>query len=135
MSSHHLGTTWTEEIVWQIYNKAAVDSTRVGERVVFLEPNTNSIFKHPDILTLPSPRLMKSHLPFQTIPKSATEDTRCKYIYVARNPKDVAVSYFKHMSGTPQVMTGYNGPWEFYAKSFIEGNGKSFLSLYSNYHK
>ena len=135
MSSHHLGTTWTEEIVWQIYNRAVVDSTRVGERVVFLEPNTNSIFKHPDILTLPSPRLMKSHLPFQTIPKSATEDTQCKYIYVARNPKDVAVSYFKHMSGTPQVMTGYNGPWEFYAKSFIEGNGKSFLSLYSNHRK
>lgn len=84
---------------------------------------------HPEIKTLPSPRLMKSHLPYHTIPKSENEEaqlTQCKYIYIARNPKDVAFSYFKFMASHPAALTGYNGPWEFYAKLFVEGNGKCF---------
>ena len=119
-----------EEIVWQIYNEGAVDSRRIGERVVFLEPNTNPVFMLPEIKTLPSPRLIKSHLPYHAIPKSTNEEAQCKYIYIARNPKDVALSYFKFMVSHPVVLTGYNGPWEFYAKLFVEGNGKYFFCLY-----
>ena len=81
----------------------------------------------PEIKTLPSPRLMKSHLPYHTIPKSENKEAQCKYIYIARNPKDVAFSYFKFMASHPAVLTGYNGPWEFYAKLFVEGNGKCFF--------
>ena len=120
------GTTWTEEIVWQIYKDGVVDSTRVGDRVVFIESSTNPKLMHPDIKTLPSPRLMKSHLPYSTIPKSENDLTQCKYIYIARNPKDVAVSYFLFMARIKDL-NGYNGPWEFYAKLFIEGNGEFYF--------
>lgn len=85
----------------------------------------------PDINTLPSPRILKTHLPYNIIPKSTNEDTKCKYIYVARNPKDVAVSFFKFITSSKILKNGYNGPWEFYAKLFVGGNGNFiFLKKY-----
>ena len=77
--------------------------------------------------TLSSPRLIKSHLPYSTIPRRANKDAQCKYIYVARNPKDVAVSHFHFEEKMKESGNGYNGPWDFYSKLFIEGNGKTFL--------
>ena len=74
--------------------------------------------------TLPSPRLLKSHLPLHSIPKSDNKEMQCKYIYVARNPKDIAVSYFHFTEHRRKAGNGFSGPWEFYAKLFIEGNGK-----------
>ena len=77
----------------------------------------------PDITTMSSPRVMKSHFIYDAIPKSANEDTKCKYIYIARNPKDLVVSYFKFVASLA-TYNGYNGPWEFFVKLFLEGNGK-----------
>ena len=61
----------------------------------FLERVHHPRAERPDINTLPSPRILKAHLPYNIIPKSAKEDSKYKYIYVARNLKDVTVSYFK----------------------------------------
>ena len=87
-----------------------------------LERATHLRFEHLDTNTLPSPRILKSHLTYNIIPQSANEDGKCKYIYVARNPKDVAVSYFKFETNLER----FKGPWEFYVKLFLEGNGKFF---------
>ena len=116
----HSGTTWVQEIVWQIFNEGQVKSTHFKKRVPFLERATHPRAKHPDINTLPSPRILRSHLTYNIIPKSTNEENRCKYIYVARNPKDVAVSYFKFLTSMDRV----RGPWEFFVKLFLEGNGK-----------
>ena len=109
-----------QEIVWQILNEGEVPSTHARERVPFLERSTNPRALHTDLNALPSPRIIKTHLLYDIIPSSANEDTRSKYIYVARNPKDVAVSFFQFVTSLKR----YNGPWEFYAKLFVEGNGK-----------
>lgn len=115
-----LGTTWVQEIVWQIYHNGEISKKVLGDRVLFIEKALLPESTHLDITTMPSPRLFKSHLPYDAIPKG-TDDakTPCKYIYVARNPKDAAVSSYKFMAsfGT----NGMNAPWEFYAKLFIEG--------------
>jgi len=106
-------------------NKGQVTSDHIHNRIPFLEwSSTNPVEEHPDFDALPSPRILKAHLPYKIVPKSANEDSKCKYIYVARNPKDVAVSFFNFVSSLKLFDNGFNGPWEFYAKLFVEGNGK-----------
>ena len=128
----HSGTTWVQEIVWQIYNKGAVSSVKQAFRFPFLEMTATheKLVELIDLKTLPSPRLIKSHLTYSTTPRSANKDDQCKYIYIARNPKDVAVSYFHFTEYLNMFGTDYNGPWEFFAKLFIEGNGK-FYYMYA----
>ena len=43
------------------------------------------------------PRAFKSHFPYDLLPCGAPHTTPCKYIYVTRNPKDVAVSLYFHV--------------------------------------
>ena len=123
---HWIGTTWVQEIVWQICNKGAISSEKLTLRSPFLEASASNTGQ-PLLETLSSPRLIKSHLPYGTIPRRANKDAQCKYIYVARNPKDVTVSDFHFEENMKEFGNGYNGPWEFYSKLFIEGNGKTFL--------
>ena len=92
----------------------------------FLERAHHPRAEHSDINTLPSPRILKTHLPYNIIPKSEDKDSKCKYIYVARNPKDVAVSYFKFATSLER----FKGPWEIYVKLFVEGKGK-FICAFS----
>ena len=80
-----------QEIIWQIYNNGETTSKNIFERVPFLEFSTSPILgEFADIAKVPSPRLIKSHLPYSIIPKGSSDGTKCKYIYIARNPKDVA---------------------------------------------
>ena len=84
-----IGTTWVQEVVWQIFNGGEISIKPAFERVPFLEMLTHPRAEHVDINTLPSPRIIKTHLTYHATPKDENEETRCKYIYVARNPKDV----------------------------------------------
>ena len=116
-----------QEIIWQIYNNGETTSKNIFERVPFLEFSTSPrLGEFADIAKVPSPRLIKSHLPYSIIPKGSSDGTKCKYIYIARNPKDVAVSYFHFTVSLKSSGNGYNGPWEFFSKLFIDGNGKIY---------
>lgn len=44
------------------------------------------------VARMPSPRFIKSHLPLSLLPPTLLDKT--KVVYVARDPRDVAVSYF-----------------------------------------
>ena len=113
-----------QEIVWQIHNEGAISEANILDRVPLLELGANPPERKtsaPLIEALPTPRLLKTHLTYNTIPKGANEGTQCKYVYVARNPKDVAVSYYHYMQ-TP--MWKYKGPWDFFSKLFVDGDGK-----------
>lgn len=71
-------------------------------------------------------RFIKTHLPMKLMPHSVLT-SGAKVVYVARNPKDVAVSYY-HFSKTPAF--GFQKDFETYAQYFMEDMGK--LHIYSS---
>jgi len=111
------GTTWTQEIVWNIMNDVNKDLGKMPlfARSPFLEmqglhgpqhasPVLRDDPKHPGMTrkifeesvdyanNLKSPRIIKSHMPFALLPKNLLDTA--KVIYVCRNPKDTCVSFF-----------------------------------------
>ncbi|XP_045102519.1 sulfotransferase family cytosolic 1B member 1-like isoform X2 [Portunus trituberculatus] len=119
------GTTWTQEIVWTMRNGLdfkTASNVSLNVRSPFFEfdsiyamhkdirPDLVAKFlsRHPDgdpktdglFLELaemaPSPRTIKTHLPFSLLPPDILET--CKVVYVARNPRDVCVSYYHHQT-------------------------------------
>ncbi|XP_039620762.1 sulfotransferase 1C2-like isoform X1 [Polypterus senegalus] len=118
------GTTWMIEIVDSIRQGGITHEIKTipsHERTPFLElSNMGTIPAGVDLLKdLPSPRLVKTHLPFQLVPQSFL-DKGCKVIYVARNAKDVLVSYFFfHKIAT---ILPNEGSWDDFFESFLSGN-------------
>jgi len=72
---------------------------------------------------MPSTRYIKTHLPFNLLPKQIQNgEKRPKIVYVARNPKDVCVSFYHH-----RVMTeGYEKSVDEFVDEFVNdvSNGK-----------
>uniref|UniRef100_A0A803TVJ3 Sulfotransferase n=1 Tax=Anolis carolinensis TaxID=28377 RepID=A0A803TVJ3_ANOCA len=95
------GTIWTQNILSLIYHEGHRNGTEdidLLDRVPWLEYNIRKV----DYVNRPSPRLFASHLHYCLMPKEL-KNGRGKIIYVARNPKDVLVSYF-HFSKVSQVL-------------------------------
>lgn len=72
--------------------------------------------------SFPSPRVFKTHLPYDLVPKARDQATKPCYIYVMRNPKDAAVSYYNH----DLAMPGNDPPklsWDEFFELFIKGEG------------
>ena len=53
-------------------------------------------------------RIIKTHLPLEFLPEGVLE--KCKVVYVGRNPKDAAVSFFYHSKNIP--IHGFTGTVE-----------------------
>ncbi|KAM6301521.1 sulfotransferase 1 family member D1-like [Aegotheles albertisi] len=91
------GTTWLSEILDMIYQDGSVEKCRrdaIYNRVPFLEMTVPKMPSGVEQLEkTPSPRLVKTHLPVHLLPTSFW-DKGCKVIYMARNPKDVVISYY-----------------------------------------
>ncbi|XP_078508459.1 sulfotransferase 1C1-like [Lissotriton helveticus] len=117
------GTTWMQEIVDLINNGGdLVEARRAPTHVRF--PFLEMVLPPPvpsgvDALAkAPSPRVIKTHLPIQLVPKSFWEQN-CKVIYIARNPKDSVVSFYffeKIFNLQPEP-----GQWEQYLQNFMDG--------------
>ncbi|XP_037091826.1 sulfotransferase 1C4-like [Pollicipes pollicipes] len=109
------GTTWTQEMVWLIKNDCDYESAKCllsPDRYHFLEicaitatqcreeirQGQNPVSKRLMFTPLqerPEPRFVKTHLPLHLCPPTLLDTA--KVIYVARNPKDMCVSYFNHL--------------------------------------
>ena len=98
------GTTWTSQIVRLIRSRGVQDSVPITSAAPWLE----GIALHPeaDVNGLPRPRTYTSHFPYHLLPCGLPPTTPCKYIYVMRNPKDVAVSLYFF------VKLGFTPDWE-----------------------
>ncbi|XP_071116099.1 sulfotransferase 1C2-like [Haliotis cracherodii] len=67
----------------------------------------------------PSPRILNTHVLFHQLPRVVLEK-KCKIISLARNPKDVSVSFYHHHKNLPMYYQ-YEGTWENYLPLFLEG--------------
>lgn len=67
-----------------------------------------------------SPRYMLSHFKYSSFPGVLEpSENPGKFIYVARNPKDVAVSYYHHTHAFE--VYEYNGDWNDFFSRFYTG--------------
>lgn len=93
------GTTWLKALCLCILQNPIQDEA--DEDILILdnpqfhvqtiESMVYSTKPHPDLYTMPSPRLLHTHLPFTVLPNSI-KASNCKIVYIARNPKDTFVS-------------------------------------------
>ncbi|XP_031430038.1 cytosolic sulfotransferase 3-like [Clupea harengus] len=118
------GTTWMSYILDLLHFEQEVkdreNSLPIFDRVPFLELTIPNYCTGVEALdTLPTrPRLIKTHLPIQFVPKSFWENN-CRVVYVARNAKDNAVSYF-HFDRMNMVQPEPKD-WNSFLPRFMEG--------------
>jgi len=108
------GTTWAQYVVYLLLNHG--QPLAAGQ-------NINDVFPHLEevgedaVQALPEPRLIKTHLPFERTPWHP----RAKYVYVARNPFDCAVSFYHHTRGFVRHYDFADGTWDAFFECFIRG--------------
>jgi len=103
------GTTWMQMIAWQLKSSGDTNFRHIDDVVPWIERCDEQDL--PRLEAIPSPRFFKSHLPYEAVPPGA------KYIYVARNLKDVAVSYYYH-----QIMVeGFRGGLNGFVRMLVKG--------------
>lgn len=88
------GTHWVQQIIQLILHKGNGPRTfeEFVERAPFIEYQGEEAVQRMD-----APRTMRTHLFFRRVPF----DRKAKYVYVARNPWDVAISYYHFMKAMP----------------------------------
>ncbi|XP_058457124.1 luciferin sulfotransferase-like [Malaya genurostris] len=118
------GTTWTQEMVWLLNNEMNFERARklsLEERFPFVElTGALSLIggdSVSDIVRLPKPRHIKSHLPVMLLPDQIWT-VKPKIIYVSRNTKDAATSFYHHYCN----IVGYDGPKEHFYEAFLSDN-------------
>ncbi|XP_024148943.1 cytosolic sulfotransferase 2 [Oryzias melastigma] len=118
------GNTWVSYILDLLYfshmSPDRQDSVPLHERVPFLEFYMPGFPSGVDELNKSTivPRIIKTHLPVQFLPKSIWEQNS-KIIYVARNAKDSVVSFFhfdRMNKAEPEP-----GDWSSFLQRFMDG--------------
>jgi hypothetical protein len=103
------GTTWLQMILYQLTTAGDMNFQHISELIPFLE---RALTMGHNLNTLNPPRIFKTHLPYRMLPKGP-----CKYIYIARDGRDVLFSYFHfHKSHM-----GYKGTLASFFEAFIQG--------------
>ncbi|KAF5277393.1 hypothetical protein FQA39_LY06206 [Lamprigera yunnana] len=131
------GTTWSQEMIWLIVNDLNYEGAKVfvDARFPVLElaafQNTTETKKmecHVNSIkfaeAMKDRRCIKSHLISNYLPEQLLkEDCNAKIIYIARNPKDVAVSSYVYYN---KILKIVDGPMENYCDHFMNTPYKTF---------
>ena len=103
------GTTWMLQIAHLLLNGADQGVLPLDRAVGWIERDGIERLR-----ALPSPRIIKTHLPLSLLAPSEG-----RWIYVARNPKDLAVSYYYHARA--KVDFDFLGTWDQFFDLFLRG--------------
>jgi hypothetical protein len=104
------GTTWMQMILYQLTTDGGMDFPHIAEYCPWFEKSLRS---SRGFELRPSPRIFKSHLPYPKIPKGP-----CKYIYIARDGRDVAISNY-HLH---RMYFQYEGTFAEFFERFMRGD-------------
>lgn len=132
------GTTWTQELVWLLMHNLDYEGAKesLDDRFPFVEADhvlDPEVFQRPEIkaklkavpkpgdrlaqvLKLEEPRCIKTHMPFSLLPPKILDT--CKVIYVARDPRDVVVSYYHHHR--MWITHGFQGDFKAFFDYFLK---------------
>ncbi|XP_048133615.1 cytosolic sulfotransferase 5-like [Rhodamnia argentea] len=102
------GTTWLKAILFALLNRTKYSNSNSQRRHPLLTQNSHELVpflehklyleqENPDLSALASPRLFATHLPYSSLPQSVS-DSKCKLVYLGRNPKDTFVSMWHFFS-------------------------------------
>ncbi|KAL0399416.1 UNVERIFIED_CONTAM: Cytosolic sulfotransferase 15 [Sesamum radiatum] len=95
------GTTWIKALTFSIVNRHLYNyslnespllSSTSHDLVPFLELDIYRNEENPDLKSIPSPRILATHVPYQVLPDSIKE-SGSKIIYICRNPLDQFISH------------------------------------------
>ncbi|KAI0557550.1 Sulfotransferase domain containing protein [Gracilaria domingensis] len=115
------GSTWLSYILVLIVNNGETPEDATLRNCVHW---VASSFTYPrsaaELDAFPPPRIFKSHMGYKMAVGGVPADNPCRYIYIARNPKDVAVSYY-FFERNKSWAGGYSGSWEDWLESFLGG--------------
>ncbi|PIN15582.1 Sulfotransferase [Handroanthus impetiginosus] len=101
VTSPKSGTTWFKALIFALVNRKKHPPSKINhpfithnphDLVPFLEIRLYSDNQIPDFSSMPSPRLLSTHLPYVSLPESVKTSSKSKIVYLCRNPKDIFVS-------------------------------------------
>jgi Sulfotransferase domain len=105
------GTTWLQMIMYQLTTDGNMDFDHIADVCPWFE---RAALNKRDFDKLPSPRVFKSHLPHIWIPKRM-----CRYIYVARDGRDVAVSFYHFYKSHFRYKGSFHDFFGWYIRGFV----------------
>ena len=133
-------TTWMQYIMSLIKNNGVDDGEDLDDKWLWMDTFTQeevtvqipitliifSIIHHHALFTIlieyydytaifSQPGLYQTHLPYSLVP-GLSKDSPAKYIYVYRNPKDTAVSFYYMIQSLVGPM-----PWDVYFDKYMKG--------------
>lgn len=108
------GTTWVQHIVLLLLRGGVPLGAQ--EKLTQVFPHLEEVGAE-GVEALQEPRCIKTHLPFAMTPYSEA----ARYIYVARNPFDCAVSFYHHTRGFPRHYDFADGTFADFFECFVRG--------------
>jgi hypothetical protein len=108
------GTTWVQYIVYLLLHGGEPLPHGTGINDVF--PHLEEVGEAA-VRALSAARLVKTHLPFERTPWHP----RARYVHVARNPFDCAVSFYHHTRGFVKHYDFAEGTFDEFFECFVRG--------------
>lgn len=111
------GTTWMQQVVQLLTNGGKQGDVHLSQAIPWIEGLFADMYGGVPRLFAggPKARYFHTHLPYALLPLHG----KAKYIYVARNPRDVAVSYFYFAANMADI--SYDGGWDEFFDAFVQG--------------
>ncbi|XP_062570635.1 sulfotransferase 6B1-like [Saccostrea cucullata] len=109
------GSHWMHEFLCRVLHDQEAKFPRMEHTFLDIIPE----FSRMD--SLPSPRILYTHLPVHFLPEDHIKNGR-KIIHIVRDPRDIAVSAYYHFLNVPFFKDYLPTDWNSHLSDFMSGN-------------